>query len=71
MYKGEAEYDTIRAVKEAVSIPVIANGDVRTPQQAQQVLAYTGADAIMIGRGAQGNPWLFREISHFLKPVKN
>lgn len=67
MYKGEAEYDTIRAVKEAVSIPVIANGDVRTPQQAQQVLAYTGADAIMIGRGAQGNPWLFREISHFLE----
>ena len=67
MYKGEAEYDTIRAVKKAISIPVIANGDIRTPQQAKEVLAYTDADAIMIGRGAQGNPWLFREISHYLE----
>lgn len=66
MYKGEAEYDTIRAIKQAVSIPVIANGDIRRPEQAKQVLDYTGADAIMIGRGAQGNPWLFREIDHYL-----
>lgn len=66
MYKGEAEYDTIRAIKQAVSIPVVANGDIRTPAKAREVLDYTGADAIMIGRGAQGNPWLFREIAHFL-----
>jgi len=66
MYKGEAEYDTIRAIKEAISIPVVANGDIRTPQQAKYVLDYTGADAVMIGRGAQGNPWLFREIAHYL-----
>lgn len=66
MYKGQAEYDTIKRIKQSVSIPVVANGDVTTPQQAQQVLDYTGADAIMIGRGAQGNPWLFREIAHFL-----
>lgn len=66
MYKGEAEYDTIKAIKQAVSIPVVANGDVTTPEKAKQVLEYTGADAIMIGRGAQGNPWLFREIEHYL-----
>ncbi|RUO53678.1 tRNA dihydrouridine synthase DusB [Pseudidiomarina homiensis] len=66
MYKGEAEYDTIRAIKQAVTIPVVANGDIRTPAKAREVLAYTGADAIMIGRGAQGNPWLFREIAHYL-----
>ncbi|RUO76844.1 tRNA dihydrouridine synthase DusB [Pseudidiomarina taiwanensis] len=67
MYKGEAEYDTIKAIKQAVAIPVVANGDIRTPEQAQQVLEYTGADAIMIGRGAQGNPWLFREIKYYLE----
>lgn len=67
MYKGFAEYDTIKAIKQAVAIPVIANGDITTPQKARDVLSYTGADAIMIGRGAQGNPWIFREIVHFLE----
>lgn len=65
-YEGEAEYDTITAVKAAVRIPVLANGDVCTPQQAKHVLAVTGADAVMIGRGAQGRPWIFREIAHYL-----
>lgn len=65
-FTGEAEYSTIRNVKEAVSIPVIANGDITSPEKAKQALAFTGADAIMIGRGAQGNPWIFREIDHFL-----
>jgi len=67
MYKGEAEYDTIKAIKEAVSIPVIANGDITSPEQAQYVLKHTGADGVMIGRGAQGNPWIFKQILHFLK----
>jgi tRNA-dihydrouridine synthase B len=66
-YTGDAEYDTLRAVKAAVNIPVIANGDITTPEKAQHVLEYTGADALMIGRAAQGRPWLFREIDHFLK----
>jgi len=66
MYKGEAEYDTIRAIKQAVSIPVIANGDITSPQKARFVLDYTGADAIMIGRAAQGRPWIFREVVHYL-----
>ena len=66
MYTGDAEYDTIRAVKQSVGIPVVANGDVRTPEKAKFVLEYTGADAIMIGRAAQGRPWIFREIEHFL-----
>ena len=66
MYTGEAEYDTIRAVKESIRIPVIANGDITTPQKAKLVLEHTGADAIMIGRAAQGRPWIFREIAHFL-----
>ncbi|MEO5829372.1 MAG: tRNA dihydrouridine synthase DusB [Rhodanobacter sp.] len=65
-YEGEAEYDTITAVKAAVGIPVLANGDVGTPQQARHVLDVTGADALMIGRGAQGRPWIFREIAHYL-----
>jgi tRNA-dihydrouridine synthase B len=66
-YTGEAEYDTIRAVKAEVRIPVIANGDITTPEKAKYVLEHTGADAVMIGRAAQGRPWLFREIAHFLK----
>ena len=65
-YEGEAEYETIAAVKAAVRIPVLANGDVITPQQARHVLDVTGADAVMIGRGAQGRPWIFREIAHYL-----
>ncbi|MDR5755960.1 tRNA dihydrouridine synthase DusB [Caballeronia sp. LZ035] len=67
LYKGDAEYETIAAVKAAVKIPVVANGDIATPEKARDVLALTGADAIMIGRAAQGRPWLFREIEHFLK----
>lgn len=66
-YKGHAEYDTIAAVKAAVSIPVVANGDITTPEKARFVLDYTGADAVMIGRAAQGRPWIFREIAHFLE----
>jgi tRNA-dihydrouridine synthase B len=65
-YTGIAEYDTIAAVKAAVKIPVIANGDITTPEKAKQILAYTQADAIMIGRAAQGRPWIFREIDHYL-----
>ncbi|WP_332401325.1 tRNA dihydrouridine synthase DusB [Vibrio metschnikovii] len=67
MYKGEAEYDSIKAVKQAISIPVIANGDIDSPQKAKQVLDYTGADALMIGRPAQGRPWIFQEIQHYLE----
>lgn len=66
-YKGDAEYDTIAAVKAAVHIPVVANGDITTPEKAKHVLQVTGADAIMIGRAAQGRPWIFREIAHFLQ----
>ncbi|MGN1056318.1 MAG: tRNA dihydrouridine synthase DusB [Comamonas sp.] len=65
-YKGFAEYDTIAAVKQAVQVPVVANGDINSPEKARDVLAYTGADAIMVGRAAQGRPWIFREIGHFL-----
>ena len=65
-YSGYAEYDSIAQVKAAVGVPVVANGDIDSPQKAQQVLAYTGADAVMIGRAAQGRPWIFREIQHFL-----
>lgn len=67
MYRGAAEYDTIRAVKASIGIPLIANGDIDTPQKAQQVLQYTGADAVMIGRAAQGRPWIFREMQHYLE----
>jgi len=66
MYTGDAEYDTIRDVKRSVRIPVIANGDITTPEDAKRVLALTGADGIMLGRAAQGRPWLFREITHYL-----
>jgi tRNA-dihydrouridine synthase B len=65
-YTGDAEYDTIRAVKAEIKIPVIANGDITTPEKAKFVLEHTGADAVMIGRAAQGRPWLFREIAHFI-----
>lgn len=67
MFKGEAEYDTIRAIKDAVQIPVIANGDITSAEKAKEVLEKTQADAIMIGRGAQGYPWIFNEINHYLK----
>ncbi|MFM1892167.1 MAG: hypothetical protein RLZ44_1244 [Pseudomonadota bacterium] len=66
-FAGSAEYATIGAIKQAVGIPVIANGDIDTPHKARQVLADTGADAVMIGRAAQGRPWIFREIAHFLR----
>jgi tRNA-dihydrouridine synthase B len=66
LYTGAAEYDTIAAIKQAVSIPVMANGDVTSPQKARDVLAATGADALMVGRAAQGRPWIFREIAHYL-----
>lgn len=65
-FSGQAEYETIRAVKAASRLPVVANGDITTPEQAQQVLASTGADGLMIGRAAQGRPWIFREIEHYL-----
>ena len=67
MYKGEAEYETIASIVEAVSIPVIANGDITSPEKARHVLDATGASALMIGRAAQGRPWIFREINHFLQ----
>jgi tRNA-dihydrouridine synthase B len=66
-YEGEAEFATIAAVKASVSIPVLANGDITTPDRAREVLALTGADAVMVGRGAQGRPWIFREIAHHLE----
>ncbi|MBS1209028.1 MAG: tRNA dihydrouridine synthase DusB [Proteobacteria bacterium] len=66
LYMGEAEYETIATVKSRVGIPVIANGDIDSPQKAKYVLDYTGADGVMIGRAAQGRPWIFREIEHYL-----
>jgi tRNA-dihydrouridine synthase B len=65
-YEGHAEYDTIAAVKAAVAIPVFANGDIDSPEKARRVLDYTRADGLMIGRPAQGRPWIFREIAHYL-----
>jgi len=66
-FVGEVEYDTIAEVKSHVSIPVVANGDIDTPEKARRVLDHTGADAVMIGRAAQGRPWIFREIAHYLE----
>jgi tRNA-dihydrouridine synthase B len=66
-FSGEAEYETIRAIKQSVSIPVVANGDIDTPEKARQVLELTGADALMIGRATRGRPWIFREIGHYLE----
>ncbi|TSA51068.1 MAG: tRNA dihydrouridine synthase DusB [Nitrosomonadales bacterium] len=67
LYTGHAEYDLIAEVKQRVNIPIIANGDITTPEKAKFVLDHTGADAVMIGRAAQGRPWIFREISHYLE----
>ncbi|WP_349572519.1 tRNA dihydrouridine synthase DusB [Azotobacter salinestris] len=66
-YRGEAEYETIAAIKRAVSIPVFANGDIDSPEKARRVLEATGADGLLIGRAAQGRPWIFREIEHYLR----
>jgi tRNA-dihydrouridine synthase B len=67
LYNGDAEYDTISEVKSRIGIPIVANGDIDSPQKVRQVLQQTGADALMIGRAAQGRPWIFREIGHFLE----
>lgn len=67
LYTGDAEYDTIAAIKQAVAIPVLANGDIGSPEKAAHVLAATGADGLLIGRAAQGRPWIFREIEHYLR----
>jgi len=67
LYTGNAEYDSIAAIKQAVSIPVLANGDIDSPEKAKAVLAATGADGLLIGRAAQGRPWIFREIEHYLR----
>jgi len=66
LYAGKAEYDTLREVRREIRIPLIANGDIDSPEKARHVLDYTGADAIMVGRAAQGRPWIFREIAHYL-----
>ncbi|MGD2112928.1 MAG: tRNA dihydrouridine synthase DusB, partial [Gammaproteobacteria bacterium] len=65
-YRGTAEHDTVRAIKAVIGIPVIANGDISTPERAVEIIRHTGADAVMIGRAAQGRPWIFREIAHYL-----
>src|SRR5690606_12931307 len=69
-YTGHAEYETIAAIKAQVRIPVVANGDIDSPQRAAQVLRQTGADAVMVGRAAQGRPWIFGEIAHYLATGK-
>lgn len=69
-FVGAVEYETIKRIKEAITIPVIANGDIKTPEQARQIMRYTGADGVMIGRAAQGNPWIFTQINHFLATGK-
>ncbi len=66
-FKGAVEFDTIAAIKQAIAIPVIANGDIQTPEQAKQILEYTHADGLMIGRAIQGNPWIFQQIHHYLR----
>ena len=66
-YKGDAEYETIAQIKDAISIPVIANGDITTPEKSLEVLRLTNADGLMIGRGAQGRPWIFRELTNFMQ----
>lgn len=66
-YRGEAEYETIRAIRAAVTLPLFANGDIDSPERAEHVLAHTGADGVMIGRAAQGRPWIFREVDHYLR----
>ena len=71
LYTGEAEYDTIASIKQAIGIPVFANGDIRSPEKAREVLQHTGADGLLIGRAAQGRPWIFREIEHFLTHGKH
>ncbi len=70
-YQGEAEYDTIARIKQDLSIPVLANGDIDSPEKARAVLAHTGADGLLIGRAAQGRPWIFRDIAHFLATGKH
>ena len=70
-YDGAAEYDTIRAVKQSVKIPVTASGDIDSPEKAKLVFTYTGCDAVMVGRAAQGSPWIFREIAHYLETGKH
>jgi tRNA-dihydrouridine synthase B len=69
-YSGKADWDIIKKVKEAVSVPVIGNGDVKSPEDAVRILEYTGCDAVMIGRGAQGDPWIFKRILHYIKTGK-
>jgi tRNA-dihydrouridine synthase B len=69
-YRGRAEYDTIAQIKESVDIPVIANGDITTPEKSLEVLRLTNADGLMIGRGAQGRPWIFRELNNFVSGIK-
>jgi tRNA-dihydrouridine synthase B len=70
LFRGQAEFDTIAAIRHEIGIPLIANGDIDSPEQARAVLLYTGADGVMVGRGAQGRPWIFREIQHYLDTGK-